>query len=353
VTRPVAVSILAPVALLVGQSPDYDPFEFFRPTIAVTPPERRELAGGDPLVRVLPGSSRETGVFAAVSIDVDGDRLVAWTRRISELKKSGYVLAIGRFSDPPAIDDLSTLTLDDEDMSAIRRCRPGDCGLKLSSLEMARLQRTAGEAGTEWRPALQLEFRRMVLERVEAYLAGGHAALEDYHDKEDPRAPGPEFAELLPQVSFLGERLPQLADYLERFPHRPMPGVESFVYWSTERLGGKPTISATHVSILRGDDSSEPDAMVVGKGIFSTHYVNASLAVTALVRPAAAEPGYLVYLNRSAVDLVGGPFGGLVRIFVERRLRSEARAALAGLRQRLESGPPPAAPAPQGSDERR
>jgi hypothetical protein len=139
---------------------------------------------------------------------------------------------------------------------------------------------------------------------------------------------------------FLIGGAPQFAEYLDQYPRAPISEVESFIYWSKERLDGKAIISATHVSILRSTDNRLPDALVAGKGIFATHYVNASLGLTALMRGRPGSPNYLAYVNRSDVDVLGGLFGGLVRVFMERRLKKEASTVLLGLRQRLESGDP-------------
>src|SRR6188508_1979454 len=70
----------------------HDPFAFFRPSIVVSADDRRELDGDKPIARVVRGAAHEIGMFAAVRVNVDGDRLVAWTRDIEELKKSPYVL---------------------------------------------------------------------------------------------------------------------------------------------------------------------------------------------------------------------------------------------------------------------
>ena len=94
------------------------------------------------------------------------------------------------------------------------------------------------------------------------------------------------------------------------------------------------------MSILRSYDPGLPDALVAGKEIFATHYVNASLGLTAIVRGEPGAHNYLAYVNRSEVDMLGGMFGGLVRWFMQRRLRSEAADVLRGLRRRLESGEP-------------
>lgn len=321
----------------------FDPFAFFRPAIAVSADDRRELDRGRPIARVVRGADREVGVFAAVQVSIDGDRLVAWTRDIGELKKSPYVLAIGRFSDPPIIEDLESLKLDDEDLSAIRRCRRGDCGLKLAGAEIDRLRQMFAEAGDNWKPVLQDAFRQIVLERVEGYLANGHAALRGYEDKVDKGGPlslGARFSSLLNGSSFLTASAPRFAEYLDQYPGAPIEDLESFIYWSKERLDGKAIISATHVSILRSTDLRLPDALVAGKGIFATHYVNASLGLTTIMRGRPGWPNYLAYVNRSDIDLVGGWFGGLARVFMERRLKKEAATVLLGLRQRLESGEP-------------
>lgn len=123
-------------------------------------------------------------------------------------------------------------------------------------------------------------------------------------------------------------------------PEVETPEVESFLYWSKERVAGKAIISATHVNMLRGRDPRLPDALVAGKGIFATHYVSASLGVTTVIRGEPGASNYLVYLNRSDVDMLGGVFSGLVKWFMRRRLKAEAATVLQGLRRRLESGEP-------------
>ena len=335
----IITGLLELCAVLVAQAP-VDPFAFFRPAVNVSPKERQALDKGEALVTVLPGQDREMAVFAALPVHVGGNRLVAWVREIAQLKKSSFVLAIGRFSVPPRIEDLDGLALDDEDLDAVRRCRPGDCGLKLSAPEIARLQQTIAGAQREWKPLLQRAFRRVVLERIQMYLADGHSAQSVYNDHDRPVSLQTTFSSIVRRSVYLTGRLPRFADYLDRYPRVSAPDVESFVYWSKERLAGKPVISATHVSILRGRDRDLPDALVAGRQVFATHYMNGSLSLTAIMRGPAAN--YLVYLNRSDVDVLGGFFGGLVRVVAERRLKADASEVLRGLGQRLESGEPPA-----------
>jgi len=297
------------LALLVlsalAAAPNADPFAFLEPSVTVSADERRQLDRGESIARVLPGHDHEVAVFAAIRVDIDGDRLVAWMRRIGELKQSAEVLAIGRLSDAPAIDDLAGLVLDQEELSEILDCRPGSCGLKLSAVEMSRLQRVAADGGTDWQPRLQQAFRAMVLDRVKAYLGSGQAALQPYADHGDPVWPATRFASVLGHSLFLTAHLPQFAWHLSHYPGTPTPALESFVYWSKERLAGKTIISATHVSILRSDEPGLPGALVAGKQIFATHYVNASLGITVILRGPPGAHNYLAYVNRSEVDMLG------------------------------------------------
>lgn len=319
----------------------HDPFVFFQPSVTLSADDRRRLDHGEPIARTVPGEDGEVAVFAAVPIAIDGHRVVAWMRRIEALKKSAYVAAIGRFSDPPRIQDLAALALDDDELAEIIACRPRDCSLKLSAGEMTRLAAAAANAKHDWKAALQHEFRCVVLERVTTYLADGHGALAPYDNQKGQVHPDARFAALLGHSVFLTTRMPEFAEHLRGYPRTRMPEVESFVYWSKERLAGKAIVSATHLSILLSRDPGLPETLVAGKEIFATHYVNASFGVTAVLRGEPGGPNYLTYLNRSEVDVLGGVFGGLVRWMVQRRLKAEAAEVLQGLRKRLEGGEPP------------
>ena len=315
-----------------------DPFAFFQPSVTITAADRGQLERGYPVSRVLQAKGPEVAVLAAIPVNIDGDRLVAWERRIEELKKNSYVVAIGRFSDPPRIEDLANLELDAHDVSAIRSCRPRSCELKLSTDEMTQLQRAEAEAKGDSDAAVQQAFRHMVLDRVQQYLATGQIPPDEDH--REPVQPSSHFTSLLNHMPFLTDHLPQLAEDLRGYPLTANPGVESFLYWSKERTTRKAMISVTHVRIMRNHDPGLPDALIVGRDIFSNHYVDASLSVTALVNGAPSQTNYLVYVNRTEVDVLHGMFGGLIRRSIQSHLKN-AVDVLEDLRQRMERGEPP------------
>jgi hypothetical protein len=83
-----------------------------------------------------------------------------------------------------------------------------------------------------------------------------------------------------------------------------------------------------------------PEVVVAGEEIFTTRYVNASVGMTTLIGDEPGHRHYVTYLNRSDVSVLGGPFGGIVRWIVQRRVKAEAGDVLLGLKQRLEGGDP-------------
>jgi hypothetical protein len=344
--HPAAVLLSAALAVLgaAAQAPrSADPSAFFHPTVALSAAERARLDKGESLVRVVPVRGPEVAIFSAARIAVGGERLAAWVNRIAAFKHGPYVPAVARFSDPPRLEDLAALTLDDDDLEGLRRCRPGDCDLKLNDEEIARVRQAVTAAGAAWKDALPDVFRRLLLARAERYLAAGLTGIPPHHDQSAPVHLSAEFEGLFDRSPFLALRRPPLAAHLRDFPRAADPSIDSFLYWSKELLGGKPIIGINHVSVARQTPRDDlPEVIVVAKQIYATHYMTGSLAITTITGNETTGR-YLMYLNRTRVDVLSGFFGGLVRRVMERRLRNEAGEVVQALRRRLESGPPPAA----------
>jgi hypothetical protein len=229
------------------------------------------------------------------------------------------VQQIGRFSATPSLADVQGLTLDRADIDEIATCRPASCGVKLTPDEIGRIRGALSLDPRRDGAGAQQAFREVVVARVADYLREGRSW-----------AAAP---------AFLDANWPEVGIQLREYPRHHGAGSESFLYWAKDAYGGKPIVSVTHVTIVRGDPTRGPDVLVVGRQVFASHYTDAAWSFTALVRD---EPSnYLVYVNQSDIDLLDSWYGGLVRRVVERRLREEAVDVLNGLRRRLESGDPP------------
>lgn len=328
---PIARCVTALLLLLSGvafaSAPG--PFSWLHPAVSIDAAAQSRLDRGEVVVRVLSGADGELGVFAASRVNVDPDTFAAWINAIAEFKKSRFVLGIHRLADPPALEDLHDLSLDDVDLDDLRRCQPGDCNVKLTTDDIADLRQTADAGGEEWKDAVQEHFRRAVWNRILAYQATGFTGLMPYADHRRTVKPNSAFAVLLERSPYLQSNVFDNAD------------VSSFFYWSKEQYDlGKPVIGVTHVDLVRPRIASSIRVAAISREVFANHYRNASVGVTAISEDASGQR-YLVYVNRSQVDLLGGIFGGWKRSVIEGRLKSEGARTFGEIKRRIESGPPP------------
>jgi hypothetical protein len=283
------------------------PFALLGTRLQVSESDRRALERGDTVSGILPGGKDQVAVFAIAGIDVEPEVLIASARSIEDLKRSTFVKAIHRFSEPPQLEDLAALELAPRDVEAAIACRPGDCLLKLTDAEIEVL-RPAVRAGANREDRIQDAFRRIVLARVRGYLAGAATPSLDM-----PGAP----AWLVTMPSAAAE-------------------IESFIYWSQELYSsGRPVVLVTHVSLLAPRRPEDP-AIVVGQQIMATRYMTGGFSITGITTDPSTGRRYLIYLNRSGVDLVGGVFGPIRRSILESRLKRQVPEIIQKLRQRLE-----------------
>ncbi len=328
---------LAAAVLAARQTPAVaHAFAFVQPWVQFSRGDLETLAEGGVVAQTLQVASDEVSGVGATRIDIDGPELFASVSTLEALRAGPEVQAIARFSKPPRLEDLDDLALEDRDLDAIRSCKPGNCDVKLSDDGIARLQALA--TGPDWKQKVQEGFRALVLDRVRAYEAGGLAALPAHHDHDDPVEPQAAFVSLLDRTPFLARRLPGLIAYLKGPPADPPPGVDWFIYWSKERFGDKNIVRVVQVALLAPPPGGDrPEAVVVGKQILATHYLDAFLDVVAVVSAGDASPRYLLFYNRSSVDFLGGFFGPFKRAVAGGHIRDDLKTLLQRLRLRLEA----------------
>lgn len=322
-----------------AQSPH--PLDVFRTCVPISAEDIARLESGAPIVRVLEEADRNIGVFGARRVSIDGARLALWVADVARLKQSPVVDAIARFRDPPALEDLAGLSLDPADRQALRECRPGNCRLKLTVPEIARVRDEMSRAGPQWRSAADALFRQILLARANAYRSGGHEALGRYADGRSPESLATVAASLLGGMPCATAGWPDAVAALERPGHRQQDDSD-FLYWAKERVASRPVISLTHVVVGQGPDGRD-DVVVLGRQVTASHYLTGLLNLTAVVGAGGGAPHFLVVISRSRVDVLDGLFAGLARRVIERRLREEMRTVIDQMARRLESGPPPSA----------
>ena len=150
---------------------------------------------------------------------------------MSQGRTTKAILQIGRFSNPPTIEDLQTLTLENRDIEDLKSCTVGDCELKMSAAMIERVRNEVDWAAPDYRVQATLLFRQMLLDYVRDYLARGDAALMEYSDD---RAQGVHLDEeqrsLLDASIYFNQFAPEFTKYLRNFPRPELAGVENTAF---------------------------------------------------------------------------------------------------------------------------
>jgi hypothetical protein len=282
------------------------------------------LDHGDVVSRTLEVTNRrEVATLGIVRIETSASTYVERLADITTFKRTDDVLQIGMFGSPPQAADVASLIIDDTDLKQLRGCRVEDCEVRLSAEGIERVRREVDWQATDASRRASLVVRQMLVDYVARYRQGGTAAAIEYADRPPRVNVRGEFASLIGADPITSTYAPRLRQHLLDYPMSTAEKVTDFVYWSKERVRGRPVISITHVATAAAVDDS-PVAYAVGsKQIYAMHYYDASLGLTLLVpdRTAAPPATYVVYLNRSRIDLFDGLFGGVARRIVAGRAR--------------------------------
>jgi hypothetical protein len=334
----VATTLATPANSLEARAV-HNPLAWFAPEIPV-PDEALERMGRREVVSwMLPAEGDELALFVGSAIRTDARSLVGEVSRTEQLWTGKHVPHAVRFSTPPRIEDVAALVLGADDLEALRRCQPRDCDVKLSEPEIARMRAAIERAPASWQAAAQDEFRRIVVDRATAYLAEGRRSFLPYLDKSLPVDSQRAFEDMMRGMPLVSRRLPSLASYFDDYPNASRSQIRSFLLWMETTYTPKPTIQIIHTVILTPDqnDRAAPEVVVVRRQVYATHYVNALLSISALMRD-GRDPSqrYLVYVNRSKLDGLRGWLRGVKRHFVEDRVRQSAEALFEVQRRRIE-----------------
>ena len=334
-----AVLVFALAALAVAAAPASDLQPQLRDLLSrefkFSLQDLADLEKGKVVTRRLPATATgEVAAVGAVRIKARKQTFVDRYRDIVQFKRGADVPQIGRFGDPPSIQDLAPLTVDKQD-GELRTCRVGNCDIRLPAATILRFQKEIDWKARDADAHAAALFKEVLFEHVRAYTSGGPGRIAEYDDEAHPIRPVDEFASLLRASPYIDGLVPGLARHLETFPSNRLPAAEDFLYWSKEKFGSlAPFITVTQVTIMRPTPGSY---VLTSKDVYSSRYFDASLTLTiasdAVMNPDAFD---LVYVNRSRADALKGAFAGLRRSIVERRAKGSLEENLKLTKLRLE-----------------
>ena len=283
-----------------------------------TAAERKALLSGRPLTKLLPSDqSKEVFVFGAIWIDASPAEYVRRVKNIEDFEKGAAFRITKKISDPPKLEDFAELELPKDDLKDLRRCKLGDCEVKLSAKGLQAFRTQVRWGSPMEKSDADAAFRRVALEYVDGYREGGNARLAVYRDADDPVFVANEFRSMIERAPSL-VRMPDLLKYLLEYPSSSLVGSTDFLYWQEARFGLKPTIRINHLII-----QDRPDQTVIAsKMLYASHYFWTALEERVLQPDPARGSGFwFVTISRSRSDGLKGFIGRLVR----GRVRSEAQ----------------------------
>ncbi len=331
----VALLLTAPVA-----TRDQDGRAFLMTSFGFSAKDLERADAGQVVGRTLTATDkREFATLGVVRIAIPPEFYVdRLSSDVASLKNDEAVLQIGMFGNPPDIKDVAKLTLDESDVRNLRGCRVGSCGVQLSAEAIRQFQQDV-----DWRRADATDqanglMRRLLVGTVSDYLKRGNSAFVEYADQSSPLNMAKEFVALAGAPGPGWNQFPALRQYLLDFPATDLPGVLDRLYWSKEKVGRRTVVSATHLAMAKMPKDSPAEYAIASKHLYGSHYVDASLGLTVLVRDrrSASPMTYMVYLNRSRVDVFSGLLGPMARHIVSGRARSTVSEQLARLQRQLQ-----------------
>lgn len=339
-----AVSVLLICALFsasaAGQQPPREPQQFLN-KLGFSHDQIRQIEHGAVAVKILKSEKHEVAAVAVVRMHVPQDFFVARLRDIERHKKSEAVLQVRKFSDPARAEDFADLTLLPPDVRDLGTCRPGRCRFKLSASQMELIQKQVDFSAPNAQEQANAAMRRLLADYAREYDANGNRAMIVYADKDRSVNTATQFAALVDRSSDVLAYSPEFREYLLHFPEITLEGIERFLYWSKENYGHKlQSITAITDFVIYHRPGSNPPVLIASKQIYATHYLEASLALTMLFDRNETDPVpgfYLVYVNRSRIDLLRKWYSVFARASVSDNARSSIRKTVSELRSKVEA----------------
>jgi len=331
--------------LLALQAVHRDPPTAVFTSFGLTADQIAAIDAGKPVARVLSwGTPSEVYVFGAVHVDGSPDVYVNAARDVERLRTTEGYSGIGELREHASIADLAALTLDPDDVKALKNCRDGSCDVQLPTASIQ-----AFRDGVNWSRSDTVEqvnalARPMVLQLLRAYREGGNDALGDYRDKQNPALVAEQFRTMIGRASALPDVLPELRRYLLDYPKAQLADADSFFYWEHVSFGMKPTIRVNHGVTYRRRTGEREVAVVALKQLYASHYFHTALDMSVCVDDGASSGThgfYLLTLKGSQQEGLTGVKGSMLRKIVVDKTRGSLESALASIKRSVEhtSGP--------------
>ena len=261
-------------------------------------------------------------------------------RDVSRLRGTPGYLGVGELPDDATVSDLTPLSLDADDVTALKNCREGSCEVQLPQASIQAVRDTVNFSRPDAAEQVNALARQMIVALLRRYRQGGLRALGEYRDKEHPARVSDEFETMMTRASVLPDLIPELRRYLLEYPNAPLPNADSFFFWEKVDFGLKPTIRVNHAMIARGRTTRGHEYGIVAiKQLYATHYFHTALDVSVCIDDGATGPTpgfYLLTIKGSQQGGLTGLKGSILRKVVVDKTRNSLERALASIKRTVE-----------------
>lgn len=313
---------------------------FFRQNVGLSQDQIAAIRNGQPVAKTLPSRTpAEIFLFGAIYIHAAPESYFQFVRDIERLRKLPSYLALGAIINPPQLYELRGFSFDQDDIQALKNCKPGDCQIQMPASSIEDLHRSINWSAADVNEQVNQYLQKTALERLLAYQREGNEALGAYNDKNNPTEVARQFAYLLSYEKALPEHLPDFYHYLLAYPEAKPANVEDTFYWSRVKFGLKPTLRIVQVVSMRGDPADPIAYAIAEKQLYSSHYFETALDLSFCVRGSdePKQPGFYLIMEMGSEQAgLTGVKGSIVRKAAVGRSTSSLKDALTNIRNTLE-----------------
>jgi len=339
-TRAASLLVLFVAVLPVfAQNPKL--LKFFRESAELTPEQIAAIQNGQPVAKTLPSRApAEVFLLGAVYIHATPESYLKFAQDFDRLRKLPNYLALGVFSNPPRASDLKDFSIDNDDIKALKNCKPGDCLIQMPTSSIEALQSSIDWSAADVSDQVNRYLRKAALQRLLEYQHEGNQALGVYNDKPNPTEVPQQFAYMLSYSKALPENLPDFYQYLLDYPKARPGNVEDTFYWARVKFGLKPTLRIVQMVTMSGSANDPVAYAIAQKQLYASHYFETALDLSFCIRATddSKQPGfYLIMAMGSEQAGLTGVKGSIVRKTAVGRSVSNLQNALTTIKNTLEA----------------
>jgi hypothetical protein len=336
---PTLALLLLAVTLPAASQSNANLLRFFQEDIKLTADQIADIQNGKPVTKILPSREpAEVFLFGAVYIHAAPERYLKFAHDYNRMRKLPGYLSLGVFSNPPQASDLNGFSFEDDDIDALKACKPGDCLIQMPASSIEELQRTINWSAPDVKDHVNQQLRKTALQRLLEYQRDGNESLGVYNDKHNPTQVPQQFAYMISYSKALPEQLPDFYHYLLSYPRAKPANIEDSFYWARVKFGLKPTLRIVQRITMRGGPAEPVAYAIAEKQLYSSHYFETALDLSFCVRADdPRQPGfYLIMAMGSEQAGLTGVKGSIVRKAAVGRSASNLQNALTTIRNTLE-----------------